>query len=143
MSGVEDSCSFYIGDTAQEKGLSYVPQRYVVSPSNRSSLNPEKAEVPTIDMARLRQNDDEKGSMAIKELSDICRHVGFFQVVNHGICQSILDEALSMASGFFNLQKEGFLDWKKHGGIEGKKRENFKRVIEHVRVVVGEGRGEM
>ncbi|OMO93922.1 hypothetical protein COLO4_16622 [Corchorus olitorius] len=106
MSGVEDPCSFSIGDTAQEKGLSYVPQRYVVSPSNRSSLNPEKAEVPTIDMACLRQNDDEKRSMAIKELSDICRHVGFFQVVNHGICQSILNEALSMASGFFNLPTE-------------------------------------
>ncbi|OMO94804.1 Oxoglutarate/iron-dependent dioxygenase [Corchorus capsularis] len=106
MSSDKDSCSFSIGDTAQEKGLPYVPQRYVVSPSNRSSLNPEKAQVPTIDMARLRQNDDEIRSMAIKELGDICRHGGFFQVVNHGICQSILDEALSVASGFFNLPTE-------------------------------------
>ncbi|OMO52248.1 Oxoglutarate/iron-dependent dioxygenase [Corchorus olitorius] len=99
MSGEEDySCSFSIGDIAQEKGLPYVPQRYVVSPSNRSSLNPHKAEVPTIDMVRLRQNDGEQRSMTIKELGDICRHGGFFQL--------ILDEALSMASGFFNLPTE-------------------------------------
>ncbi|XWS60148.1 hypothetical protein CRYUN_Cryun07bG0009700 [Craigia yunnanensis] len=102
MSGDENSSSFTTGNSAQENGLPYVPQCYLVSPSNRSSLDTEKAHVPTIDMAGLRQNDSES-SVAIKELGDACRRGGFFQVVNHGICQSILDEALSMAFGFFNL----------------------------------------
>ncbi|XVF08533.1 hypothetical protein REPUB_Repub07fG0011000 [Reevesia pubescens] len=35
-----------------------------------------------------------------------------FQVVNHGICQAILDEALSMAFGFFNLPTQEKLKFK-------------------------------
>ncbi|KAK6262083.1 hypothetical protein QUC31_007899 [Theobroma cacao] len=52
MSADENSSSFTIGNFAQEKGLPYVPKCYVVSPSNRSSLDlvPEKAQVPTIDI---------------------------------------------------------------------------------------------
>ncbi|XVF49439.1 hypothetical protein PTKIN_Ptkin04bG0012100 [Pterospermum kingtungense] len=105
MSCDENSSSFTIGSTKQEKGLPYVPQCYPFSPSDRSSLGSEKAQVPTIDMAKLRQDHNER-SMAVKELGDARRRGGFFQVVNHGICQSILDEALSVAFGFFDLPTE-------------------------------------
>lgn len=81
MSDDQNSSSFTIGNTAQEKGLPYVPQYYVVSPSNVSSLHStEKAQVPTINMARLRQNDNKGRSVDIKELGDACRRGGFFQV---------------------------------------------------------------
>ena len=79
MSGDENSSSFTIGNGAQLKGLPYVPQCYLVSPSNRSSLDTEKAQVPTIDMTGLRQNDSER-SVTIKELGNACRRGGFFQV---------------------------------------------------------------
>ncbi|XVF54886.1 hypothetical protein PTKIN_Ptkin05aG0216700 [Pterospermum kingtungense] len=118
MSGDENSSStFTFGNTAQEKGLSYVPKCYVVSASNRSSLDNEKAQVPTIDMAKLRQNGSEC-SFAIKELADACRHGGFFQIVNHGILQSILDEALSVAFDFFNLPTEEKVKFKSNDVYE-------------------------
>ncbi|KAB2020191.1 hypothetical protein ES319_D07G051100v1 [Gossypium barbadense] len=111
MSGDKNPSSFTIGNTAQEKGLDYVPECYVVSPSKSSSSGTEKARIPTIDMSRLRMNGN-KRSIAIEELGEACRHRGFFQVVNHGISQSILDEALAMALGFFDLPSEEKLKFK-------------------------------
>ncbi|OVA07859.1 Non-heme dioxygenase N-terminal domain [Macleaya cordata] len=32
--------------------------------------------------------------------------MGFFQIINHGISQSVLDEALKTASDFFNLPRK-------------------------------------
>ncbi|KAB2072925.1 hypothetical protein ES319_A07G050500v1 [Gossypium barbadense] len=78
MSGDKNPSSFTIGNTAQEKGLDYVPECYVVSPSKSSSSGTEKARIPTIDMSRLRMNGN-KRSIAIEELSEACRHRGFFQ----------------------------------------------------------------
>ncbi|KAK8680189.1 hypothetical protein V6N13_109141 [Hibiscus sabdariffa] len=111
MSGDEKSSSFTIGNTAQEKGFDYVPECYVVSPPKASSSVIEKARVPTIDMTRLRRNGIELAA-AVKELGEVCRRRGFFQVVNHGICQSVLDEALSAASGFFDLPAREKLKFK-------------------------------
>ncbi|KAK8516210.1 hypothetical protein V6N13_025717 [Hibiscus sabdariffa] len=107
MSGEEKPSSFTTGNTAQEKGFDYVPECYVVSPSKASS----QAHVPTIDMARLRKTGSER-SLAIKELGEACRRRGFFQVVNHGISQSILDEVLAVASGFFDLPAREKLKFK-------------------------------
>ncbi|TYI72316.1 hypothetical protein E1A91_D07G052900v1 [Gossypium mustelinum] len=78
MSGDKNPSSFTIGNTAQEKGLDYVPECYVVSPSKSSSSGTEKARIPTIDMSRLRMNGN-KRSIAIEELGEACRHRGFFQ----------------------------------------------------------------
>ncbi|KAK8586573.1 hypothetical protein V6N13_010162 [Hibiscus sabdariffa] len=111
MSGDEKSRSFMIGNTAQEKGFDYVPECYIVSPPRALSSVIAKDRVPTIDMTRLRRNGIER-SVAVKELGEACRRRGFFQVVNHGICQSVLDEALSVASGFFDLPARGKLKFK-------------------------------
>ncbi|EEF51624.1 flavanone 3-dioxygenase 3 [Ricinus communis] len=101
----KDSSSFTIGNTAQERSLSYVPDCYVIPPSNRPSLAPETADVPVIDLAGLRQ-DAVRRAQVIKQIGDACRDIGFFQIVNHGICQSVLDGALSAASDFFSLPRE-------------------------------------
>ncbi|KAE8735015.1 putative Blue copper protein precursor [Hibiscus syriacus] len=109
MSGVEGS--FTTGNTAQELGFDHVPECYVVSPSKTSSSDLDGARVTTVDMSRLRRNGEER-SVAIKELGEACRRGGFFQVVNHGICQSILDEALAAAVGFFDLPAREKLKFK-------------------------------
>ncbi|MCE2055633.1 hypothetical protein HAX54_043078 [Datura stramonium] len=67
----ESSSSFPIGETAQEKGLSYVPKCYMMPPSQRPNLKSE-----------------------------------FANVINHGISQSILDEAISSSFDFFQLPTE-------------------------------------
>ncbi|KAH8522247.1 hypothetical protein H0E87_003040 [Populus deltoides] len=105
MEKKDSSSSFTIGNSAQERSWSYVPDCYEIPSSNRPSLTPETANVPVIDFSRLRQDATQRAN-AIKEIGNACHQVGFFQIVNHGICQSILDGALSVASDFFKLPTE-------------------------------------
>lgn len=76
----ESSGTFPTGETAQEKGLSYVPNAYVIPAPHRPSLSPQIAVVPVIDMASLRSNDSVQRSLAIEELRKACISLGFFQV---------------------------------------------------------------
>lgn len=76
----ESSGSFSTGQTAQEKGLNYVPNAYVIPTPQRPSLSPETAIVPIIDMASLRSNDSAERSLAIEALRKACISLGFFQV---------------------------------------------------------------
>ncbi|XP_047264516.1 flavanone 3-dioxygenase 3-like [Capsicum annuum] len=107
----ESSCSFPIGEreSAQEKGLSYVPKCYMMPPSQRPSLKSEFANVPVVDLADMHDGNPLKRSMIIHDIAKACRRNGFFQlsVINHGISQSILDGALSVAFDFFELPTEG------------------------------------
>ncbi|CAK9168778.1 unnamed protein product [Ilex paraguariensis] len=96
------SSSFPMGKTAQEKGWSHVPECYMIPPSHRPSLNPETANVPVIDLDGL-DKDPAQRSLIIKNIGNACRTKGFFQIMNHGIPQSILDGAPSVAIGFFDL----------------------------------------
>ncbi|KAI4308601.1 hypothetical protein L6164_031657 [Bauhinia variegata] len=98
----ENSSSFSTGNSAQEKGLPYVPQCYVIPSSHRACTIPQVADIPVIDMEALK-NDSKERFFAIEKLRDACRRMGFFQLVNHGVEQSVLDEALLAASIFFNL----------------------------------------
>ncbi|KAJ4846490.1 hypothetical protein Tsubulata_039976 [Turnera subulata] len=102
MAEEKKSNPFTIGNTAQERGFSYVPDQYVIPSSSRPSLDPEVANVPVIDIGKLREEGVQRAN-AIQEIGNACRDVGFFQIVNHGISQSVLDGALSVASDFFKL----------------------------------------
>ncbi|KAG6576834.1 Flavanone 3-dioxygenase 3, partial [Cucurbita argyrosperma subsp. sororia] len=99
----ESSGSFTTGQTAQEKGLNYVPNAYVIPTPQRPSLSPETAIVPIIDMASLRSNDSAQRSLAIEALRKACISLGFFQIINHGISKTVMEEALNQAREFFNL----------------------------------------
>ncbi|GLT62746.1 hypothetical protein SLA2020_353560 [Shorea laevis] len=111
MAGDQSSSSFTTGNVAQEKGLDYVPDFYKVSSPNHPSLARETTPVPVIDMTRVRQDGSER-SVLIRQIGAACHRNGFFQVVNHGICQEILDGALSRALGFFNLPAQEKLQLK-------------------------------
>jgi isopenicillin N synthase-like dioxygenase len=52
--------------------------------------------VPTIDLGGARR-------VVAREIDGACRHVGFFQIVGHGIDPSIADEAWHLANRFFAL----------------------------------------
>lgn len=75
----ENSSSFSTGNSAQERGLSYVPQCYVVPTMHRPSLALKDAGVPVIDMAELRNGSAAK-SRVIQEIKEACSRLGFFQV---------------------------------------------------------------
>lgn len=128
--GGESSGSFPTGESAQEKGLSYVPNAYVIPAPHRSSSSRETAIIPIIDMASLRSTDSAQRSLAIEELREACIRLGFFQVsfnasilhsdpekicitsltsvcfvqiINHGINERVMEEALEQAYEFFDL----------------------------------------
>ncbi|KAI3508383.1 hypothetical protein L1887_23390 [Cichorium endivia] len=96
----EENKAFPIGETPQETSFSYVPRSYEISP-RKASPNPEIADVVVIDLGGL--DDPAKRPTIIKEIGNACRKTGFFQIINHGIAQPVLDEALETAFRFFNL----------------------------------------
>ncbi|KAG7601511.1 Non-hem dioxygenase N-terminal domain [Arabidopsis thaliana x Arabidopsis arenosa] len=81
----EDSSTFKMGNSAQERSLPFVPDCYVVPPSSKP-CDSNSGIVPTIDVSRLKGGDDERRG-----------------IVNHGINQNILDDALEVANSFFEL----------------------------------------
>lgn len=97
--------NYSTGQSAQERGLAHVPQRYQIPSSQRPSLDTPEADIPVIDLAGLRMGPTQR-SAVISQICQACRRLGFFQVVNHGIKQSVVDKALSVAQGFFELPAE-------------------------------------
>ncbi|PWA64784.1 Isopenicillin N synthase [Artemisia annua] len=93
--------AFPIGETPQERGFSNVPRCYEISSSDRPSLNPKIADVVVVDLSGL--NDPNQRPMIVKNIGNVCRESGFFQIINHGIPQKVLDEALGTAFEFFDL----------------------------------------
>ncbi|XP_004308028.1 PREDICTED: 2'-deoxymugineic-acid 2'-dioxygenase-like [Fragaria vesca subsp. vesca] len=103
MGDDDESCSrsLPMGKTAAERGL---PECYLNPTSHHASLTPEVANVPTIDFGKLKKgSDEEERATVIQEIRTACRQLGFFQIINHGIPQSVLDGALVVASEFFEL----------------------------------------
>lgn len=86
-----------------------VPQRYIRPPEERPTsasllLSPQSA-IPVIDMNSfiLPREDDNARQIEMDRLSSACQEWGFFQIVNHGIPHSLLDEIKGVAKEFFNL----------------------------------------
>ncbi|KAF6158816.1 hypothetical protein GIB67_012459 [Kingdonia uniflora] len=102
----KDTSNFPIGGSAQERGYSHVPECYVLPTVQRPSQQSETVNVPMIDLSLLHQSPLEK-SQTIVDIGEACRRTGFFQIINHGISESVMDGALASAKDFFDLPMEG------------------------------------
>ncbi|RDX71367.1 Flavanone 3-dioxygenase 3, partial [Mucuna pruriens] len=99
----DDASSFTSAISLDQLGVSCIPQRYVLPPSQRPSPHvPISTTLPIIDLSTLRDHS----RSTINEIRIACREIGFFQVINHGIVQSVMDEALEVATEFFNLPND-------------------------------------
>ncbi|KAF5732865.1 flavonol synthase/flavanone 3-hydroxylase-like [Tripterygium wilfordii] len=98
----QGECSSTSVKTLNESGLSYVPQRFVLPSLQRPdpSLN-HSADLPTVDLSTLHQPF--LRTVAINGIQKACKEFGFFQVINHGIPNSVMNDALEVAMDFFNL----------------------------------------
>ncbi|XP_048127763.1 2-oxoglutarate-dependent dioxygenase 21, chloroplastic [Rhodamnia argentea] len=101
----ESKDTWKTSESAQEQGLEYVRDAYQVPLSDRPSLFPDTADVPLIDLGGLWK-DPARRPAVFKDIGNACRCSGFFQIVNHGICQTVMDEALHAASSFLGLPAE-------------------------------------
>ncbi|GMY37825.1 protein SRG1-like [Fagus crenata] len=99
-----------------------IPARYVrddqdpliVSDSEESSL----PSVPVIDLERLDVEDYMNSEL--ERLHSACKDWGFFQVVNHGVSTSLLDEFRKEIESFFKLPYEEKKKlWQQPNGLEG------------------------
>lgn len=62
--------------SAQERAFPYVSN---CPNSERLSAGPEVVHVPVIDLAKLKQGNEER-PLIVKEVRDACSKMGFFQV---------------------------------------------------------------
>ncbi|MCT2398797.1 isopenicillin N synthase family dioxygenase [Novosphingobium mangrovi (ex Huang et al. 2023)] len=67
--------------------------------------NPETVsveDIPIIDFGRFLNGNAEDRTDIAEQISDACRRIGFFYIVNHGVPESLRQAVLSEARSFFN-----------------------------------------
>ncbi|KAK7394578.1 hypothetical protein VNO78_15110 [Psophocarpus tetragonolobus] len=103
---VDSASSFTSAVNLDQLQMSSIPQRYVLPPLQRpnSSHLHISSTLPIIDLSTL--SDQSLISTTISDIRIASKEIGCFQVINHGIDQSVMDEALKVATEFFNLPNE-------------------------------------
>jgi isopenicillin N synthase-like dioxygenase len=64
------------------------------------------ANLPLIDMAGVRQGDQAAIARAGAAIRKACSDTGFFYIINHGVPQSVIDNAMAAAKTFFAYPAE-------------------------------------
>ncbi|KAF7147273.1 hypothetical protein RHSIM_Rhsim03G0034100 [Rhododendron simsii] len=104
--------SFTSAMTLNQIGVAQVPRRFVLPPSERPGrslrLNPSTTttttSLPVIDISSL--HNPSLRPRVIEEIHVACEELGFFQVINHGIPSTYVNDAIDTATEFFNLPSE-------------------------------------
>ncbi|TVU31703.1 hypothetical protein EJB05_23401, partial [Eragrostis curvula] len=93
-----------VADTIRNNGK--VPERYVRPEIKADAVivNAEGYNLPIIDMSRLL--NPEFSEEEIAKLGSACEHWGFFQLVNHGLDEGMLQKIKADITEFFNLPLE-------------------------------------
>ncbi|GKA67465.1 flavanone 3-dioxygenase 3-like protein [Tanacetum coccineum] len=93
--------------TLTREGSENIPERYILPPlqrPNRTLIEHPLTSLPVIDLSLL--NDPLRRSQATNEIQAACNKLGFFQVVNHGVPISVMQDALDVAREFFHLPSD-------------------------------------
>ncbi|KAI3951045.1 hypothetical protein MKW92_048768 [Papaver armeniacum] len=100
-----------------------VPDRYIRSDQDSVTniSGPSMTDqIPVIDLQSLLSPDPIIGEFELERLHSACKEWGFFQVVNHGVDNLLVEKVKSEIEGFFNLpmdEKKKF--WQEEGDFEG------------------------
>ncbi|XVE76840.1 hypothetical protein DITRI_Ditri13aG0012500 [Diplodiscus trichospermus] len=104
----DGNCSnnlFTSATTLTKMRVPHVPQHYVLPPSQRPNPTLDiTTTLPIIDLSSL--NHASQRSLTLDKIQMASKGFGFFQVVDHGIPLSIMNDALDAAKEFFNLSLE-------------------------------------
>ncbi|WJX63287.1 hypothetical protein P8452_48194 [Trifolium repens] len=101
--------------------ITNVPERYVQQnqdhPHVVSSIISLLPQVPIIDLNKLWSEED---GTEIDKLDHACKEWGFFQLINHGVNHSLVENIKKLVQEFFNLPaEEKKVFWQKPGDMEG------------------------
>ncbi|PIA60409.1 hypothetical protein AQUCO_00300125v1 [Aquilegia coerulea] len=85
------------------KDPSCIPERYIIkNHDDRPKIAPVALDVPVVDLSLLSEGNEEE----LKRLDLACTDWGFFQVINHGVAQEVLQRMKNTISSFFELPFE-------------------------------------
>ncbi|KAF7816417.1 protein SRG1-like [Senna tora] len=82
-----------------------VPKRYIQEYENRpliDSLTPISYEIPVIDFSLLAKRDKDEQ----KKLDSACKEWGFFQIINHGVGEELIERMKDREAACFDLPLE-------------------------------------
>ncbi|XP_004299627.1 PREDICTED: 1-aminocyclopropane-1-carboxylate oxidase homolog [Fragaria vesca subsp. vesca] len=93
-------------DTGAE--LNSVPSEYtyVKDPNDQADASDPEHSIPTIDFAHLTSSNPKLRADAIEKLGKACEEWGFFQVINHGVPESLMKSMIEACHKFFQLPEE-------------------------------------
>ncbi|XP_024980145.1 protein DMR6-LIKE OXYGENASE 2-like isoform X1 [Cynara cardunculus var. scolymus] len=92
---------------AESPDLNSIPSLYAYSKNATDSPASDPQDpIPTIDFSLLTSADPDQRSQVIQELDKACKDWGFFQVINHGVPESLMKMVMEKAGEFFNLTGE-------------------------------------
>ncbi|KAM0030526.1 putative deacetoxyvindoline 4-hydroxylase [Helianthus debilis subsp. tardiflorus] len=93
-----------------DSGVTEVPPIFhLPSPENLNSQQPELT-LPTIDLQGIDNNPIRRKEV-IEQVKDALESWGFFQLVNHGIPNNILEEMIKGVMGFYEQESEVKKQW--------------------------------
>ncbi|RZC85856.1 hypothetical protein C5167_026533 [Papaver somniferum] len=105
--------------------LAEIPSRYICTVENLqlpvgASVIDDHETVPVIDIENLISSEPVTEKLELDRLHSACKEWGFFQVVNHGVDTSLVDNVKSDIQGFFNLSMNEKIKYgQKDGDVEG------------------------
>ncbi|KDP44756.1 hypothetical protein JCGZ_01256 [Jatropha curcas] len=86
-----------------------IPSRYIKPPQDRplvNSFSPCDVNIPIIDLVGLYGDDCNLKASILNQVSMACRDWGFFQVINHGVEEELMDKSRQVWRDFFHLPME-------------------------------------
>ncbi|GMH09611.1 hypothetical protein Nepgr_011452 [Nepenthes gracilis] len=92
-------------DLVSGGALKKIPSNYIRHIADRPDLKPVQSSdasssIPLIDLHRLQGSGR---SDTIKQIGSACRDFGFFQITNHGIPETLIDDLLRVTREFFRM----------------------------------------
>ncbi|XP_057842674.1 jasmonate-induced oxygenase 2 [Cryptomeria japonica] len=115
MASVEELCLSKLTIDAVEilveKGITSIPEKFIRPPEERfTSPTPSEdveEQVPVIDLEGLNCCEGSiEREKVLKQLAYACENWGFFQIVNHGIPESLMEAMMNVGKAFFALSVE-------------------------------------
>ncbi|KAK3431070.1 hypothetical protein EUGRSUZ_E02880 [Eucalyptus grandis] len=100
-----------------KEAITELPPRYIRTDLDHGTS---LLQVPVIDLSKLSSSDGDLTESELEKLHSACRDWGFFQLINHGVSFSLLEEVKLGIQEFFKLpmeEKRRF--WQQEGDLQG------------------------
>ncbi|KAL7599047.1 2-oxoglutarate-dependent dioxygenase 19 [Lactuca sativa] len=97
----------FVKRLSESRDLNTIPSIYTYTTNpNESPVSNSQDSIPTIDFSLLTSPDPSLRLQVIQELGDACKDWGFFQVINHGVPEDLMNMVVEKSNEFFNLTDE-------------------------------------